>query len=345
MDLKSKLKGIKNSLKSKSNHFENQDESWVILKLDAENNWRPIGPLTKTEVKDKLKSGDFRPTDFCWISGWKDWKKIYEESAFFLTQKPPITLSEKTDTRSNNFDFYGSEFKDSLANSLSEVPLKISPLQYLGWKYKKKLKANDTLVEIENRFENHNFNRNSCQNGVLNNRRANMPEPWDYETKKLDSDKSELSFFEDVNSSFGHESHAFDKNFSIKKNWILTLCFMTFGLVIFSGYKSIQNLVLKEGIDLNLSYFVIEDFTSDLPKYMYARSDLKKGQPVKVRLFNAQGKRVRTQNLKAGLNLVSQGTGRIRIPLYPYKLTAGVYLLKIEIEGQTLEKEFVLAYD
>lgn len=294
---------------------------WVILKLDEKNNWQPIGPMTQKEVRDKLQKGIIKSTDFCWLSGWKEWKKIHEESEFFLTQKAPIEIPAFVQDGIQEIKSDETAFN---AFVTAEVPLKTSPLQYFGWKFKKK-KVVDPFLNIENEEDQ---------------RTSKMPEPWEAEIKKLNFVDT-ISFDSD-SELLGLELKS-DKEFKPKfLNWFSISVLIITGLFLLTyfSYELINKFTVDEKINLNLSYFVIEDFTMDLPKYMYARSDLKKGQSIKVRLFDAKGLQVKTQTNKAGINLVSQGTGRIRIPLYPFKLENGVYTLKVEIEGQTLEKEF-----
>ncbi len=291
-------------------------KKWVILKLDFQNNWQPIGPISKIEVQDKLKSGEIKSSDYCWISGRKDWKRINEESEFYLTQKPHIVIVPPNQNGLQEIDSAEhNQFMDS------EVPLKLSPLQYFGWKFKRKNSGQITL----NTFDQDDH------------RESKMPEPWEAEIKKLNFIET-LTFDSDLESPESSDVEIKPKFL----NWfsISVLVLTGLFLVTYFTYELFNKLTVDDKINLNLSYFVIEDFTMDLPKYMYARSDLKKGQSIKIRLFDAKGTQVRTQNSKAGINLVSQGTGRIRIPLYPFKLEAGFYTLKIEIEGQTLEKEF-----
>lgn len=347
MDFKSKLERYKKSLKlnskladtdklhQNSNEKPFNSSDWVILKLDTSQTWKTYGPWSTKVIKNKLKINEITPTDYCWMSGWKEWKQIFEVSEFYFTQKPPLELNfNKIDENENLFKSKNLESQGTKISDFNEVPLKKTPLQYLGWKYKSKKTESNKFDSIN---ENH--------------RHSNMPEPWVSEFQKFD-------FKEDQNPPAiqSLETTSSDQNLDLTSNIKSSFKKMRFVfgfMLLISGlslsavllYKYISESFLTQSIDMSLSYFVIEDTTMDLPKYMYARSDLKKGQSVKIRIFDAHGAQIKTKNMKAGLNLTSKGTGRIRIPIYPYQLDSGHYILKVEIEGQILEKEFFISKD
>jgi hypothetical protein len=319
---------VDNSLSDGFAYNQTLQKPWVILKLNEENSWMPVGPFSEKEVKDQLKSGVLKPTDYCWISGWTDWKRIYLEPKFYLSRKAPLefdkvlTFPKTLDKKNNKNDL---EERKSI---WSEIALKISPKQYLAWKYKKNVSDN--------------------KNGAVE-----MLEPWESKTKDLDfveeqTTKNEVG--KDINATgsnyptenidlekeVGRQGSSKVAKYILKAVLVLGIVFI-FSLISFRLYTLFTN---QNQINYSMSYFVVEDYMNELPEYLYARTDLKKNQQIKIRVFDLSNKQMRTKNSKAGLMLTSKGNGRMRIPMYAYALNPGVYKVMIEVEDQVIEKEF-----
>lgn len=321
---------------------------WVVLKLNDNSQWITHGPFAASEIKDQLKSGMIKATDYCWTSGWSDWKRIYLEPEFYLSRKPPLEISkpkDASDALASGRAAIKSKFESESEverSSWREWAEKVSPLQYKGWKYKKKLKEN---VSTDNELLTNATI--SSKDGVVG-----MLEPWESKTK-------DLEFFEDNQKVIKQKEYAEvarvenypEEDFEAKapevtkpkvfNRWLKATLWMCIALILawisFRIYTTVQS---QETINYSMSYFVIEDYTSELPAFMYARTDLKKNQQIKIRVFDMRNRQVRTKNKKAGLMLSSKGTGRMRLPIYAYDLAPGVYKLTIEIEDQRIEKEF-----
>lgn len=331
---------------NRSNHNEDKtlsvtpEKPWVILRHGTTEQWITYGPYSSEEVKAGLRTGEFKPTDYCWLSHWTDWKRIYLEPEFYLARKPPIEI--KTQKIENKL-----EAEDALTEKVNELAHHTSPNQYKGWKYKKNKKSD--LVPTQD------FN---IEAQVSKDGERNMLEPWE------DKNLKNLDFIEEKNippqsgvhkqevapatpENYVPEDFDLIKEPSVEKKnktwskglkYILILCMAAvFGLASYRVYTLFSE---QNAINYNMSYFVIEDYTSELPHYMYARTDLKKGEGIKIRLFDMSDKQIKTKNAKAGLVLTSQGNGRMRLPMYAYNLEPARYKLVIEVEGQEIEKEF-----
>jgi hypothetical protein len=324
---------------------------WVVLKLNDQSQWITHGPFASHEVKTQLKKGEIKATDYCWTSSWADWKRIYLEPEFYLSRKPPIEFAKNKNNpklsamseQSQEETFFAQDQdsnQESRKSAWREWAEKISPQQYKGWKYKKTLKEN---------YPNPNLNREtttSSLDGVIS-----MLEPWDSKTKSLDflEDSDSLKNAKETPEAARAGNYPEDKTeVSVSTGprrflsravklalWSGILCI--FAWISYRIYHIVEN---QETINYSMSYFVIEDYSSELPEYLYARTDLKKNEQIKIRVFDLSNKQVRTRNQKAGLMISSKGTGRIRLPMYAYNLAPGAYKLSVEIEDQKIEKEF-----
>lgn len=315
------------------------EKPWVILRHGAESTqWITYGPYSTDEVKMGLKSGEIKPTDHCWMSGWSDWKRIYLEPEFYLARKPPIEIK----SAAKNLLSPAKKAHEEMS-SFVELAHNVEPNQYKGSKYKKGIKSD--LVKTST------FSRESQ---VSKDGELNMLEPWeDKTTKKLDF-VEEKNVAPDLDLSKSTSATAenyipedFDKKVEAAiqpkskfKSLKAFLMICMAAVFVLASYRLYTIISAENAISYNLSYFVVEDYINELPQYMYARTDLKKGQEIKIRLFNLSGKQIKTRNKKAGLMLTSQGTGRMRLPMYAYTLEPGVYNLVIEVDDQTIEKEF-----
>lgn len=347
---------LKNSEKQKKVYSQDSVTTlkpWVLLQLSADQNWITRGPYSVAEVKEQLRSGLTKATDYCWKKGFKDWVQIYLEQEFYLSRKPPIEISsvryDKQSSRKNIKKNHDSKFKTSYAdvpNKISEIAYKMFPLQYKGWKFKKTLKDRGALSMSEPEVK-------KADGGVLN-----MLEPWDSTEQDkvrdldfldrvsvdLDREKTQVTAnSENFPKDIGFESEEPKIKNKFKSPTKVFLWFGVFALISISAYRIYKVLNTENLIDYNMSYFVVEDYLNELPEYMYARTDLKKTEQIKIRVFNLSNVQIRTKAGKAGILLTSKGTGRMRIPMYAYKLSPGSYKLVVEIQDQRLQKEFIVA--
>ena len=320
---------------------------WVILKLNDQSQWITHGPYAAHEVKTQLKKGEIKATDYCWTSGWDDWKRIYLEPEFYLSRKPPIEFpknksNSKLGAQSDGYDdeLFAQTQSASGKSLWKEWAEKISPLQYKAWKYKKPLKENYSNPNLKSETTA------SSKDGVIS-----MLEPWDIKTKSLDfledsetikksKDESEVARAENYPERAVDTKEPKAPRNLIGKTLRWTLWFGILCIFAWISYRIYNIVENQEAINYNMSYFVIEDYASELPEYMYARTDLKKSEQIKIRVFDLMNKQVRTRNQKAGLMISSKGTGRIRLPMYAYDLAPGAYKLSVEIEDQRIEKDF-----
>lgn len=315
------------------------EKPWVVLRHGAESTqWITYGPYSTEEVKLGLKSGEIKPTDHCWMSGWTDWKRIYLEPEFYLARKPPIEIK----TVKKDLLAPAKKAHEEMSN-FAELAHNVEPDQYKGSKYKKGIKSD--LVKTSN------FSRESQ---VSKDGELNMLEPWeDKTTKKLDfvEDKNLVPQVDLTNTANATAENYVPEDFDKKPEAevraprkfkslkaFLLLCMA--GIIALASYRLYTIVSEENAISYSLSYFVVEDYINELPQYMYARTDLKRGNEIKIRLYDLSGKQIRTRNKKAGLMLTSQGTGRMRLPMYAYTLKPGVYNLVIEVDDQRIEKEF-----
>ncbi len=322
---------------------------WVILKLNNQSHWTTYGPYATSELKLLLKVGKITPTDYCWISGWSDWKYIYLEPELYLSRRPPIelepnkflatNLNADQPTDEDLFASHGSP-KYGFKNVFKEWAAKTTPRQYKGWRYKKPLQDTGAFSFLNsNSYSKNNFKEDALI----------MLEPWESKTKDLDffedqDSKSQVTTDSSLSSTFPMDETeiipppAKARKLSRFFRWTLWLSIL--GILAWLSFRMYSYIQDQEAINYSMSYFVVEDLTNELPAYLYARTDLKKNAEIKIRVFDLTRKQVRTKNQKAGLLLKSKGTGRIRIPMYAYDLAPGVYILRIEIEDQNIEKEF-----
>lgn len=326
---------------------------WVILKLNDQSSWMPYGPFSETEVKDQLKSGELKPTDYCWTSGWSDWKRIYLEPKFYLSRKPPIEINSVNTLPEELKQIEGEVIVKDKKNLWAEIAYRISPKQYMGWKYKKSLQT-ETHSENYNGYNIKNIT--DSKDGV-----QNMLEPWDSKTKSLNfveeaTKDTETRFGatvenypkEDIGSEGRLNKTGENENLSPRTKGARAMIYALRALLVIAMFFIISLMIYRvysvfvnqNPINYSMSYFVVEDYMNELPEYLYARTDLKKNQQIKIRVFDLSNKQMRTKNSKAGLMLTSKGTGRMRLPMYAYALEPGVYKVMIEIEDQTIEKEF-----
>lgn len=331
------MTSVKNRTSKQSQQSVTTSKPWVVLKLGAgsDSDWITYGPYSSSEVKKQLRSGILKATDYCWKKDFSDWVRIYLEPEFYSSRKPPIEISPSKSMTAGlkNQASDDSEALDSKANSrsfLSEIADKISPIQYKGWKYKKPLK--DKAKPI---YPNQQNKKSGA--GVLS-----MLEPWDHEVKNLDFEEESSSTWSSKAKALGLDTKEPLAKSKSKKPLKVFIGFGMFVIVLMASYRLYTIFNTENTINYSMSYFVIEDYLNELPEYMYARTDLKKNEQIKIRVFDLKNKQVRTKAKKAGIMLTSKGTGRMRIPMYVYDLSPGIYKIVIEIQDQQIQKDFVI---
>lgn len=373
----------KNIFATTTDHLKSLEKPWVILKSDENSHWITHGPFSVNEIKEQLKIGQIKTTDYCWLSGWEDWKPIYLEPTFYLSRKPLIQIA-KVEPEIQVEEFYEDEATSGSAESKSpsslnlktsltfnkasniaseiktfwgEIAQRITPLQYKDWKYKTINLKNIPFKKQSSKteaFEVKDYSGElSKQQGVVS-----MLEPWDIgkdldfvedlaPAKVVDKELETKSATplnyppEDFETPTVSEEVEKPRAISRTLRVLILMGLISLGsLMVFRLYSA---YLVQTNINYSMSYFVVEDYMNELPEYLYARTDLKKNQQVKIRVFDLTNKQVRTRKSKAGLILSSQGSGRLRIPMYAYSLNPGTYKLLVEIEDQFIEKEFTIS--
>src|SRR5690606_26834444 len=100
---------------------KDKETQWVTLSQNSSGDWTPSGPFKSFEVRQKMEAGLLKPTDYCWQSGWSDWKRIFDEPSFYYSRKPPIEIPTVKKESSIDYDFKDVE----TFSARSEVATKI----------------------------------------------------------------------------------------------------------------------------------------------------------------------------------------------------------------------------
>ena len=354
-----------------------KESHWVALVENSEGQWITKGPYTTQEFQSQIRHRALNVTDYCWRPGWKSWKNIFNEPVFYVSRKPPIKgvefkrerlfdpldipsvekiqgrinpevepldfedghrLQEEDKVLKDFNDFSKLDIDFKVQSSGSEP---ITPHQYKGEKYKNKKAKNTSLMlhPWEPKVQDTPF-----------------VDPSDEGRSQIDSLYSNPELQQEPLKTTSPEDPS--PKVSTKKPLGLfhkTMSVMFFlislwggGLVLTSFFgeqvkdREIWHWLLRGSAPLNFSYLTIGNYSAAQPQYLFVKTDLKEGLPLRVRFFDSQGQLIKTKKGNAGLRIPSKGRGIIRIPLYPYDFHPGSYKIAVKAENSIVEKEFLI---
>lgn len=315
-----------NILNGSNDKTKDREVQWVTLSQNKQGQWTPQGPFSSSEVKMRMQKGIVKPADYCWQEGWKDWVRIYDEPSFYHSRKPPIEIKTvKKETAIQFHEPQKTQVRFELAEPLtakknphSEEPQKASAKPMLEpWENAKAL----------------DFLESTPPSETLND---TTPEELSAESLKV----IQVPVEEKINTSSG-KAKRFKRITLVATSLLFVALVLDF---VFNGQVS-QMVKTPDAPIMAVSYISVQDYSLDTPRHLIARTDLKKGQKLVVRLLNMEEKPIQTIKGGAGLLIPSKGTGQIRIPLYPYDLKPGAYKVWVqaeEQEGVEVIKAFVI---
>lgn len=298
-----------------------RDADWVALTQDAQGGWVPKGPYSTDEIKKLMQKGSIKPTDYCWKQGWKDWRRIYEESSFYHSRKPPIEI--KT-VKKESIEFA----PEKTTQYRAEIAETISPQQE---EKKIKPKKSSSMLEPWESVKGLDFT-DAQEDGL-----SLLGESAPPEELSPDSLKKVVAVDEDLDTEI---KPAFWKR---RSTHLLMAGLLVIALVLdFQFDGRIKSWWVGPQVDLVVSYITVQDYSLETPRHLMVRTDLKKGQRLVVRLLDIDEKPIFTLKGGAGLIIPSKGTGQMRIPLYPYDLKPGSYKVWVQAKEAEVVKTFVI---
>lgn len=305
----------------KASSSKDKDIQWVTLSQNSSGDWSPSGPFKSFEVRQKMEAGLLKPTDYCWQSGWSDWKRIFDEPSFYHSRKPPIEIPTVKKESSIEYDFKDYE----TLSARSEVATKIQ----VGNVKQKKLTKNNSMLEP---WETPATKAtNSLNEEELSKLNAEVPSELSSESlKTLQSDREETKATK-------------TPLWKTKKAIIGGFLVLVLALVLDLVYQGqIYQMLIPAEPNLSVSYIMVEDYNALHPRHLISRTDLKKGNELTIRLLDINEKPIKTIKGGDGLKIPSKGTGQIRIPLYPYNLSQGSYKILVKAGEAEVLKTFTI---
>lgn len=299
----------------------NRDVDWVALVQDADGGWVPKGPYATDEVKALMKSGLLKPTDYCWKQGWKDWRRIYEESSFYHSRKPPIEIKTVKKETIEFIEQKPIKYRAEIAQPLkpqSEAP-------------QTSKKSKSAMLEPWESIRGLDFTEDRTSSTVLNEEA--LPSEL-----APDSLKSMHVSVEDSG-----EPEAKRSLWKRKSTYVFVAFALALALIMDFKYEGlIKQWVRGTETQLKVSYITVQDYSLETPRHLIVRTDLKQGEKLVVRLLTPDEKPVFTLKGGAGLIIPSKGNGQMRIPLYPYDLKPGTYKVWAQAQGAEVVRDFVI---
>ncbi|MCO5114069.1 MAG: DUF4339 domain-containing protein [Bdellovibrionaceae bacterium] len=297
-----------------------RDIDWVALVQDPEGGWIPKGPYSTTEVCALMKQGALKPTDYCWRQGWKDWRRIYEESSFYHSRKPPIDI--KT-VKKETIEFieekpvkYRAEIAETLKPQTAAPPTR--------------KKNKDQMLEPWESVRGLDFIEDP-KDALL----GDSAPPAELAPDSLK--RTRVSVEEDI------EVQPQTSLLQRRSTYVLLGLALSLALILDFKYNGlIKQWMLGPEMNLKVSYITVQDYSLETPRHLMVRTDLKVKEKLVVRLLDMDEKPIFTIKGGAGLIIPSKGSGSMRIPLYPYDLKPGSYKVWAQAEGAEVVKAFVI---
>lgn len=288
---------------------------WVTLSQNSKGDWTPSGPFKAYEVRHKMEAGLLKPTDYCWQTGWADWKRIYDEPSFYHSRKPPIEIP--TVKKENAIEFKEVETLSARSEMAERIQVGVN-----------KKKSSSNMLEPWENAQRQAGENNEDPATLLN---SDIPAELSSESlKTMQSDR---------------EAVVETKKPLWKNKFVIAIAMvaLTAALVLDVVYEGlIYQAFAPVPTELSVSYIMVEDYNPTSPKHLMARTDLKKGQKLTIRVLDSNEKPLKTLKGGDGLKIPSKGTGKIRIPLYPYDLAEGSYKILVRAGEAEVLKTFTI---